>query len=1130
MDFGGRFMSQKKIFPTPQQKEAANPVYSVWVTANAGSGKTHVLVERVVRLLLAGAEPASILCITYTKAAAAEMSARLFAKLGAWTALSDEDLIHELCEIDSGIDAENSLVGARRLFTRALETPGGLKIQTIHAFCEKLLHLFPVEAGLAPGFRVLDDRREQELREEAIQNILNAAKRGTNVDYSRAFSDVVAHTNSEGFADLLREFLGGAKGLRAILSSDITPQNFCLALKSALELDANQNVISTNAELSHVDRMLYAHHAPILATHKPHHGFDAAKLMMQVASSQNSSELLQALVFTKEREFRKRDIYSDGFQKAYPDTANFIDAEKRRTVDLIYKRDLHERVEATTSLFVLARAIQQEIEINKRQLGLYDFDDLISRTAKLLNNSRAAQWVLYKLDSGLTHILIDEAQDTSPAQWDIITALADEFFAGSGNPHINNRTLFGVGDRKQSIYSFQGADAASFAVARSYFEQKITASDKEFRRVDLSVSYRSTQIILDVVDGVFPVETPLQLGFPAEDRSEKPHQSNRLGDPGVVEVWPLYEPLGKEEEQPWKAPVDREDRDSPRRRLAKDIATTIKSWIGRRIIAATNETVKAGDILILLQSRGPIFSMLIAELRKAGVPVAGADRLNLLESLAIQDLLALTQWLILPQDDYALACVLKSPLVPLPLSEDQLFELTYNRGTKAVWSKLLAKADANSNALQRWVDLAKLSGPYDFFAAVLLQNRKAMVARLGTEALDATDAFLDQALVYEQDHGRSLAGFMHWFMASETKLKREMEKDTGEVRLMTVHGAKGLEAKIVFLPDAANISGGNKKAAKLLRVPEGVVGAGFPFWNLSGLTKSPIQESWENAENIKTTAERNRLLYVAMTRACDELYICGWKGANKLPDGCWYQTVEKGLQRHAAGDERRFGAPFSFRELNIISPSAKPSLDAWLTTNPAIEKNDRIHSLTGLIARRGPEARNYDPVAARRGISVHSLLQELPDIAPEKREAYASRKAKRTGLDEGEAIALAQIVNRPEITAFFGPHSSGEAELRGRLSDGRMVSGRVDRIAVLPTEIFLLDYKTDRTVPETLAFDHAYVQQLSLYVEILENAYPDRSIKAALLWTQTSRLEWISKELLTQARDQAIAELEPEAS
>ena len=1122
-------MKQKKIYATPTQRDASNPRHSVWVTANAGSGKTHVLIERVVRLLLSGAEPSSILCITYTKAAAAEMSERLFAKLGAWTALNDEALSQELRLLSGDLIDPKRLLVARRLFTQALETPGGLKIQTIHAFCEKLLHLFPVEAGLAPGFRVLDDRRERELRDEAIEHILQWAGSNNNSEYEKALADVVSHTNSEGFESLLREFLSGAKGLRSILNSTIKANDFALVLKKALNLDGEHNSLSLKAELQNVNRALYEHHAWFLSTQKPFYGFDAAKLMLQATKTQEPYEFLYALTFTKGRVIRNRKLYSSEFQKTYPQSALFLDSEKQRCADLIQRLDLHLRVEATSSLFLLAQAVQKEIEKKKRQLGFYDFDDLISYTAKLLNTSRTAQWVLYKLDAGLKHILVDEAQDTSPAQWQIIRALTDEFFAGSARPQNDKRTIFGVGDRKQSIYSFQGADAAAFNQARTYFEKTITDADQELKKIDLSISYRSTQDIFDAVDKVFPPETPLRLGFSPDDLSEKPHQTSRLNQSGVVEVWPLYETLEQQEQKPWMVPVDRESSDSPRRRLAKDIAMTIKSWIGRRIIAATDQPVKPDDILILLQSRGPIFSMLIAELRKANVPVAGADRLNLLESLAIQDLLALAKWLLLPQDDYLLACILKSPLMPMPLTEDQLFELAYGRGSTSLWHRVLTQDDENSKLLRQWETLVTGVGPFEFFSRVLLRSRKAMVARLGAEVPDATDALLDQALAYEQEHGPSLAGFVNWFTASESSLKREMEKGAGQVRLMTVHGAKGLEAKIVFLPDATSIAGGNNTGAKLLHVPNGTIGAGLPLWKLGNLTTAPIQEAWEENEHIKRQSERNRLLYVAMTRACDELYICGWKTERNISDECWYRTIENALGPRDENDQIRFGAPYTFREYQSeVSPKERFS-EEWLTEIPVHELNTRIHSLTGLMAKHGPEARNYNPDSARRGIAIHTLLQELPDIAAHKRESFAARKAKRIGLDETEATALAQLINKPELAPFFGSESNGEAELRGRLSDGRMISGRVDRIAILPTKILLLDYKSDRHALETIDFSHPYVQQLSLYVEILKNAYPDHTIEAALLWTQTGRLEWISEGQLTQARDQALAELEAEA-
>jgi ATP-dependent helicase/nuclease subunit A len=1122
-------MSKKSFPPTPQQKTAADPALSVWVTANAGSGKTHVLVERVVRLLLKGAEPASILCITYTKAAAAEMSARLFARLGAWTALDDQELLSELKQLGLESAGSENLVRARRLFTRALETPGGLKIQTIHAFCEKLLHLFPVEAGLAPGFRILDERREQELRTDAIQYVLRSAEAGADSVLQEAFSKIVGYTNSNSFEKLIREFLGGAKGLRNLLSLDLGPSGFSLALKNALGLDALQDSEILAQNIRDVDFSLYEHHAAILSKVKTHGRHDTSRLMFEVARTQGSISGFKKLFLTGDLSKPRDSLMAVGTAREHPSTSSFVDGEQQRVAPLLVAYDLHQRVEATTNLFVLARAVHQKIESHKRQLGLYDFDDLISRTAKLLTGSRAAQWVLYKLDAGLKHILVDEAQDTSPAQWQIIKALADEFFAGVGRAQDNDRTLFVVGDRKQSIFSFQGADAAAFAVARKNFEEQIKGSDKELKNVDLSISYRSTQEILDAVNKVFPTSSPAQLGFAHDDRPEEPHQTNRLGMPGVVEIWPLFVPLEKEEEEPWIAPVDREPSSSPRRRLARDIATTIKSWIGKRVIAARDRVVEPSDILILLQSRGPLFSMLIAELRRAGVPVAGADRLKLLESLAVQDLLALLQWILLPQDDHALACILKSPLLPQPLSEDQLFNLAHGRATASLWSRLKTKPDENAATLASWQEFALSAGPYSFFAKVLSQRRLAMSARLGTEAEDATDALLDQAMTYEREYDQSLAGFLHWFTAQETSIKREMEKDTSEVRLMTVHGAKGLEANIVFLPDAASIPGGSNSMPKLLRVPDDRPGAGLPFWKLSGLTKSTAQEEWEGVEKIKVQAERNRLLYVAMTRACDELYVCGIKSEKKIPTGCWYETVTAALADLESFDGVRFGPEATFQEAVLKLELTKSVWPDWLYKSALAETGARVHSLTSLVSRHSHGDKNYDPIAARRGIAIHALLQDLPDIAPEKRETFARRKATRMGLDEVEVFKLVHLLNDPDLAPFLGSESRAEAELRGSLADGRMVSGRVDRVTILPNEILLLDYKSDRSVLESLTLEHPYTQQMALYAELLKNAYPERSVRAALLWTHSAKLEWVPQGFLTQARDQAIAHLEPEA-
>lgn len=1119
-------MSSRTFTPTPEQLAAANPSKNVWVAANAGSGKTHVLVERVIRLLLAGADPSAILCITYTKAAAAEMSGRLFEKLGGWTALEDDALLGELQRLGVAELTSEYLVSARRLFTRALETPGGLKIQTIHAFCEKLLHLFPVEAGLAPGFEVLDERRDAELRELAIIEVLQKAEGNPDSELGIAFASVVAHVNADQFNGLISEFLGAAKGLRSLLGSGLRAEGFESALKSSLQLELNSSPKTVAQEISQIDRAAYAHHANVLAGFKKHGLHDTVAHMRTLTTATNTVEASRTLFLTQAQTPRG-SLMAKATGQAHPSTLHFMEHEQQRIFSLLTAHDLHLRIAATSALFKIAQAVFNIIEAQKRRKGLYDFDDLISRTAKLLNNARAAQWVLYKLDAGLQHVLVDEAQDTSQAQWQIITALTQEFFSGAGRPSASQRTLFAVGDRKQSIYSFQGADALAFSMAQRDFKTQISAYGDVFNTIDLNISYRSVQTILDAVDLVFPPTNKLQLGFSESDREERTHQSYRIGAPGVVEVWPLYEPLEKDDDEPWSAPVDREERNSPRRRLAKDIAITIKNWLGKRIIAARGRVVCSDDILILLQTRGPLFSMLISELRRANVPVAGADRLKLRDSLAVQDLLILAQFMVLPQDDHALACLLKSPLLEDVFNEDRLFALAHNRGAASLWSLLESHSLINYQRLAQWQSLSEVRGPYDFFATVLISTRKLILSRLGSEAEDATDAFLDAALEYEQLYGPSLAGFLHWFTATETIIKREMEKNSGEVRLMTVHGAKGLEANIVFLPDAASMPSASKHS-KLLRIPDGEQAAGAPLWRISGLTAPPLLDQWLDLEKIKTQQERNRLLYVAMTRACDELYICGSKSDNNIPDDCWYNIVEKALGSPDENDQLRFGAPYTYHDPEAEHATEKKVLAQWVSTNPATEVNNRTHSLTGLIKRHGPEARNYDPTSARRGIAIHNLLQELPDRPADKREAFALRKAKRLGLAEGEAMALVRLINMPELASFFGSESQAEVELRGRLEDGRIVSGRVDRIAILPTEILLLDYKSDHFAPESLGVDHPYVQQLSLYAEILETAYPERNVKAALLWTQTARLDWISPDLMPEARERALAQLEPD--
>lgn len=1121
-------MSKTKLKATPQQRLASNPQHTVWVTANAGSGKTHVLVERVARLLLSGAEPAAILCITYTKAAAAEMSSRLFQRLSKWTFVSDADLMSELAELCEEIPDIEMMSKARRLFARALETPGGLKIQTIHAFCEKLLQQFPVEAGMAPGFRVMNDRDSEAQLAGAISEVLKNVDSAKNPVLAEAFANVISYLSSNSFESLIKQFLSNAKGFRNIFSTDLDQAGFSLILKSSLALPLDTTLESIAAELCTVDVAIYLHHVEILSTIKIHGKHDTARHLKHIALEPSNFDKFRTLFLTAKHEPRA-SLISTGTTKAYPATAEFLEGEKQRVVDLLYRYDLLLRIEATCSLFAIAKSTHTQIEHKKRYLGHYDFDDLISRTNALLSSSRAAQWVLYKLDAGLKHVLVDEAQDTSPAQWKIISALVEEFFAGQAGLQPADRTMFVVGDRKQSIYSFQGADIHALAKSRAELSTKITGAGKILSKVDLDISYRSTPDVLAVVDKVFPPSQPARLGFDMDDQTENPHQSNRLAEKGHFELWPLIETDESDvEEKPWDAPVDQEPSRSPRRLLARQIAEILKSWIGKRELVSRARMIQPDDIIILLQSRGPLFSMLISELRKLGVPVAGADRLNLRESLIVQDMLILLQWLLIPQDDYALACILKGPLLDRAIAEDDLIKIAVGRGTLSLWSRIQSKPDENVALLLELQKQILVMGPYEFFANILNRSRLSIVKRLGTEAIDASNAFLDQALAYQLEHGYSLAGFLHWFESSDTNIKREMEQAAGEVRIMTVHGAKGLEANIVFLADAASVPAGGRSEPTLLTAPDSSGAAGVPLWVLGNLTEAPILKNWKEQAKRKAQAERNRLLYVAMTRACDELYVCGVKGKKKIEAESWYATIDAAVESAEPTNVGTSQAETTQQpSLKLTHP--KTELPVWALRNAAKEAGKSIYSLTGLVAKHKAKEAALNPKSQRRGIAIHALLHELSIMDSTRQLTYAKNWAKRLDLAESEAIGLLTQITSPELSPFFGPNSHSEAELRGTLSDGREVSGRVDRLNIEEDQILVLDYKSDRFIPESIDKTHPYVHQMALYSALLEQAYPSRKIKAALLWTQSAKLMWIEPDFLILPRAEALAELELEA-
>ncbi len=1099
------------------QIRASDPFASAWVNANAGSGKTHVLIDRLIRLMLAGTEPSRILCLTFTKAAAAEMSTRLFERLSGWITVSDDELKQNLGKI--GVDSPDAelMRRARQLFTSALETPGGLKIQTIHAFCERLLQLFPVEAGIVPHFSVMDDRAARETLNAARQDVLREAHRRPESDIGRALAEVVRHVQADGFDELMKVILSK----RTILDLDegIAVQRIVDQLRRHFLLNPGEDKNSVRRELvlNHQDYQRLIAALDFGTARDQERGNFLGDVL--VGSNSNLEEL-RSFLLTGTNEPRKlTGIATRAVVAADPWVGSFIESEQQRLIYGLGRLADLERIAATSALLTLAAAIIQEFEREKRRRGAYDFDDLIIRTNRLLASKPDAAWVLYKLDGGIEHVLLDEAQDTSPAQWEIIGALTEEFFAGQGIRGKSERTLFAVGDRKQSIFSFQGADPDNFEIVHDEIESRITAAGQPFNDVDFTLSFRSAKAILSAVDIAFHESGIARQGLDGRSSKQLHHEPTRREVTGTVEVWPMVEPDERGEDQPWQAPVDLEPANSPRRKLARAIAAKVKSWIGSKFLADKNRNVQSGDILILVRVRNSFFDALVRELRKADIAVAGADRLTLVENLAVLDLLALAQFCLLEDDDYALACLLKSPLVPQVFSEEQIFDIAWRRGKQSLWARMQQSAEPHCVAAVRqllaWKEQARTARPYEFFSGVLDITRMRILGRLGSEARDALDAFLDSALDYENDNTSSLQGFVQWFKSGDVEIKRNMEQGSNEVRIMTVHGAKGLEAPIVILPDTMSKPEG-KTQSPLMMIDLGRTAGKLPLWRLPKTFESPGLAAVKAGLKDDRAHEYRRLLYVAMTRARDELYICGYRGRNTAADDCWYNLVATSLQPHmrelSDSEGWRLGDDPVFSKLTLAAKTELIEIPQWALLPPAPEpgrKSWRAPSHLGAAER---------PQRVERGVLMHRILQLLPEIAVGEQKSFVHRIVIRAGYDESVALELLALTGHPELQYLFAAGGLSEVPIMASIGElGITISGRIDRLILRASEIVAVDYKTDRNWPSAAsAIRPEYLLQMAAYQSALKGIHPGQMVRCAILWTAAPALMDIPDVLLAQ--------------
>jgi ATP-dependent helicase/nuclease subunit A len=1143
-------MSSLEITPdlVAAQIAASDPNTSAWVSANAGSGKTHVLTQRVIRLLLDGVEPAKILCLTFTKAAAANMANGVFKTLAAWTALDDAALDEAIRRAEGRRPNAQRRLRARRLFAEALETPGGLKVQTIHAFCTGLLHQFPFEADVAARFEVLDERSEAETIDGIRLDVLLQAAGEPDSPLGRALQTAIVAAADTTFADVLREAIRQRDAIEGWVTRTGSVAAAITELSGRLAVAVDDTVERVEAEFLD-SPFLAAGVWPVLkaalqAGSKSDREHVARLEKARAGTAWPNIEAYLHIFCTNELNPRKNP-FTGAIRDADPDLHERLMQEQTRVCALLDRRRAIRLRDRSAALVTIADEVIRRYRTQKDRRGLLDYDDLIDKTLALLSAGSAAQWVMYKLDLGIDHVLIDEAQDTSPKQWEVIRRLTSEFTAGEGARGDTRRSIFAVGDEKQSIYSFQGAAPHRFDEMRTHYEREHEASGLNFTKQPLKYSFRSSPDVLGAVDKVFGRE-PAYRGL-TTDPVATVHQAVRRTAPGCVDVWSLMQPDAKPEPDAWDAPFDAVSEHSPQTKLARRIAEHIRASIARgERVELTGARMRPGDVLVLVRQRGTLFEAIIRALKDAQVEVAGADRLVLTEHIAVMDLLSLADALLLLQHDLALAEVLKSPL--FGLDDDELFALAWQRSGTLRQSLHAHAADnarfaATAAALEALADKAVRQSPFAFYAELLGagQGRRKMLARLGAEAADALDEFLALALEYERRHVPSLQGFVAWMRAAPAEVKRDMDIVRDEVRVMTVHGAKGLEAPIVILADTTTPPRGPRDAPLLkLGVPGSDDDAGVPLVWVSA-QRNDVACVTEARTRSRTAAEEEhrRLLYVAMTRAADRLIVCGYEGMQKKPEGCWYQLVQDALvseaQELAEGDNKVWRWQKS--QADPVADAAEPAQPQTVPANPPDWLNQPVaagaHAPPVLMPSRAGAPRAVDEARKRalaRGRIAHRLLQALPELAPERRtEAAELFLSGQPDIEADDRPALLRqtlaLIEDAAFAPLFAPGSRAEVPIVGRVRTAagvQPVSGQIDRLALTPAGVLIADFKTDRAAPARFAdVPRYYVTQLALYRAVLARLYPGRVIRCALVWTQAPAL----MELPATALDAALSHL-----
>ncbi len=1102
-----------------QQTAAASPSSSVWVEASAGTGKTKVLSDRVLRLLLKNVNPNKILCLTYTKAAAVEMNERIAKRLSSWAVDDDESLKDDLAKLlgdEFNISSQDEIIKlARTLFAHQLDAPGGMKIQTIHSFCQDILKRFPIEAGVSPYFEVLDDRNSKEILQNIKSDLLKNSQLDSQSQLNKYVNYLVNNISEFKFPEVMNMITENRNKIDALLKKYKTIDEIINVLEKKLDISSIETpeniktIFFAKIRLEAIDEIIDA---------LRYGGKDDNKTAdILVSASYNNFNIAyydeyKKAFLTQNGEIRKKLASKSAIEHNANIVEKMLDEANRILLTENMLKNLSV-LQSTIAVLFISKNIIDAYNEYKTIYSVLDYEDLIIKTFQLLENSATTDWVLFKLDGGIDHILIDEAQDTSPSQWSIIRALTQEFFAGIGaKESILPRTVFVVGDRKQSIYSFQGADPNEFDKMYRYFEKKAL----KFSKIHLDVSFRSTKAIMDCVNVLF--DSPCAKKGVLPEGEKMNHSPFRLGDGGLVEILPIFS-INEEikDNYNWHIPLERSQKVSPSNLLAKKIAQNIKQMVENKdILLSKNRPIQYGDFMFLVQQRNSFVEEFVRACKEIGVNIGGIDKLKLLEQIAVQDLISLGKFLLLPSDDLSLAEVLKSPL--FGLDDDDLFELCYQRKS-CLFDSLSQniKFKNITNNLQILLNLVGYTRPLELFSYILIKmdGRKNFISRLGNEVEDVIDEFLNLTLIFEQKHTPTLSGFINWIIQDEVIVQKQMEQgDANTVKIMTVHGSKGLQAPIVILADTTKIKNKSHRSEFL--------------WD-NDLFYFPLSSSDYN-EKCNLIKERNldadfdeyrRLLYVALTRAEDRLYIAGYTKDKNIKEESWYSLLKNNIPSNVEIDKNDERTLYQIEQENLFTDEVK--------MHDVLQNSTYAYTPSLLPApHESPLSKPYAPSRDetddelvlspledngklyKRGIVIHKLLQYISKVdSSNKQNAITSFLQKELPeLSDKEHIDISKEVLTlcKKYSDIFTKNSYAEVPIIGEVN-GKIISSKIDRLVIKEDKVIIVDYKTNRPAAKNIEdVPLKYINQLNTYKEIVNRIYPDKQIEAFLLWTNTCNM------------------------